>query len=109
MTTYRCHYCKGLPDSHEVDKAGKCAACGGSGVHPEGDDPHDDGEGWDGADCDVCRVHCDGCDEHRTDVLPYLVTHHDDTASDAAYCHDCAALARCDWNGETKSIVLKTT
>jgi hypothetical protein len=65
-------------------------------------------------DCHTCAMaqapteHCDGCDEDRTDVSPYLVTHHDGTTSDAAYCHDCAALARCDWNGETAAIVPAT-
>ncbi len=46
---------------------------------------------------------CDGC-ETVTVLKRYLVTHHDDTTSECLYCDDCAALARCDWNGETKSI-----
>ena len=50
-----CHYCTGMP-SHEINEAGRCAACDGTRVHPVGDDPHDDGEGWDGADCGVCAV-----------------------------------------------------
>jgi hypothetical protein len=54
-TPVPCHYCNGLPDSYEVNEHGRCAACNGSGVHPDGDDPHDDGEGWDGSDCGVCR------------------------------------------------------
>lgn len=49
-----CHYCVGMPDSYEVGLDGKCIACGGTQIHPEGDDPHDDGEGWDGKGCGVC-------------------------------------------------------
>lgn len=51
-----CHYCVGLPDSHEINEHGRCAACDGTRIHPAGDDAHDDGEGWDGADCGVCAV-----------------------------------------------------
>jgi hypothetical protein len=55
-----------------------------------------------------CSRHCDGCDSEQPDVRDYLVTHHDGTTSDAAYCGDCAALARVDWNGETQSIEAKS-
>lgn len=48
--------------------------------------------------------HCDGCDADHPDVKPFAVTHHDGTTSNAAYCGDCAALARVDWNGETQRI-----
>ncbi len=48
-----CHYCQGV-ENFEINAAGRCAACDGTTVHPEGDDPHDDGEGWDGSDCGVC-------------------------------------------------------
>ena len=49
-----CHYCTGR-DSYEVNASGRCLACDGSGVHPEDDDPHDDGEGWDGEDSEICE------------------------------------------------------
>lgn len=49
--------------------------------------------------------HCDGCDDDLLGVKRYMVTHHDGTFNDDVhYCPDCAALARADWNGETKSI-----
>lgn len=48
----RCHYCVGMPDSHEIDAEGRCVACGGTGVHPHGDDPHTDDDA-----CDVCARH----------------------------------------------------
>jgi len=50
------------------------------------------------------KSRCDGCDEVRADLARYFVTHHDGRTSDCLYCADCAALARIDWNGETKSI-----
>jgi hypothetical protein len=49
-----CHYCGGS-ENFEIDANGKCSACGGTNVHPEGDDPHDDGEEWDVKDCGVCH------------------------------------------------------
>ena len=49
--------------------------------------------------------YCDGCDEHGRVLTSYTVTHHDGKiSSPTRYCRDCAALARADWNGETKSI-----
>ena len=47
--------------------------------------------------------HCVGCDQQRNDVALYDVTNHDDRTCIVAYCDDCAALAKVDWNGETKS------
>ncbi len=49
-------------------------------------------------------AHCDGCDQDDAPTQRYQITLHDGGMSAAAYCDDCAALARCDWNGETKSI-----
>ncbi len=60
---------------------------------------------------------CDGCDGvseppmagsyEATTVIPtraYVVTHRDGTSEPVRYCAECAALARCDWNGETAAI-----
>jgi hypothetical protein len=56
-----CHYCVGN-DTYEIGDDGACSACSGTRIHPEGDDPHDDGEGWDGADCAICApVPCPKC------------------------------------------------
>lgn len=52
----------------------------------------------------VAESRCDGCDNTDRETRSYVVTHHDDTTSEAHYCQDCAALARVDYNGETKSI-----
>ncbi len=48
-------------------------------------------------------MHCVGCDSRRDDVALYDVTNHDGATTVCAYCDDCAALAKVDWNGETKS------
>jgi hypothetical protein len=48
-----CHYCVGF-ENNEVGSDGTCAACGGTGIHPHDDDPHNDGNGWDGKGCGVC-------------------------------------------------------
>lgn len=48
--------------------------------------------------------HCHGCDSDQPDVVPVVITHHDDSKSTADYCGDCLDLARMDWNGETKSV-----
>ncbi len=51
---------------------------------------------------------CDGCsDAHDSKPLsPYTVTHHDGSVSQGVmYCGDCADLAGCDWNGETRGLV----
>lgn len=40
---FDCRYCvAGCVDSYEINDAGKCAACGGTGIHPEDDDPDAD-------------------------------------------------------------------
>ena len=42
---------------------------------------------------------CDAPERRR-----YVVVSHDGAVTECRYCDDCAALARVDWNGETKSI-----
>lgn len=80
-----CRYCvAGLPESYEVDCAGRCVVC---------------------LDTRIAEVtECDGCDDTGHALKRYLVTHHDGGESDCYYCDDCADLARMDYNGETKSI-----
>jgi hypothetical protein len=51
---------------------------------------------------------CDGCDQ-TAPTRPYLVTHHDDTQSIAAWCSDCAYLASIDWHGEANTVTPTTT
>lgn len=46
---------------------------------------------------------CNGCDQSR-ETTRYNVTYHSGTSETVRYCDDCAALARMDWNGETRSI-----
>lgn len=80
----QCRYCTGLPDSYEVDGVGRCIVC------------------LDTRTQDLTE--CEGCEQERPDIAPYLIEHHDGGSSEVVYCADCAELARMDWNGETKSI-----
>jgi hypothetical protein len=54
MLSFPCHYCLGV-ESFEVDASNNCVMCKGTHVHPTGDDPHDDGAGWNGDGCGVCN------------------------------------------------------
>ena len=44
------------------------------------------------------------CEHDDVGRAAYLVTDHAGHVSHCFYCEDCAALARCDWNGETAAI-----
>jgi hypothetical protein len=50
--SFACHFCHGM-DSYEVSSAAQCSACAGTGVHPDGDDPH---AGMDGDEVRACGV-----------------------------------------------------
>jgi hypothetical protein len=44
------------------------------------------------------------CECATTERTRYIVVTHTGERSIAAYCDECAALARADWNGEIESI-----
>ena len=44
------------------------------------------------------------CEHDDVPCRAYVVTGHDGTVARCIYCEDCAALAECDWNGETAKI-----
>jgi hypothetical protein len=52
FSTLPCHYC--AVAGYEINRDNVCLMCEGTGIHPDGDDPHDDGEEWNGKDCGVC-------------------------------------------------------